>query len=98
MKIYGAVISAHSLDTGSPYYGRPGGCCIQYYALAEDAQSFADRVKEFLGRELWQLDSVEIDGELSRELLLQKGDTQILDSLDSVGHFAMIHFGQFSDN
>ena len=98
MKIYGAVINAYSLDKESQYYGRPGGCCIQYYALAEDAQSFADRVKEFLGREHWQLESVEIGGELSRELLLQKGDTHILDSLDSVGDFAMIHFGQFSDD
>src|SRR5207249_11677304 len=98
MKIYGALINAFSLDEKSPYYGRPGGCSIQYYALAQDPENFANRVKEFLARELWQLGSFEIGGEMSRELLLQSGKQHIVDSLDSHGDAAVIHFGQFSDN
>jgi hypothetical protein len=98
MKIYGALINAFSLDEKSPYYRRPGGCSIQYYALAEDPESFANRVKEFLARELWQLNSFEIGGEISRELLLQSGKQHIVGSLDSHGDAAMIHFGQFSDS
>jgi hypothetical protein len=97
MNIYGALIHAQPLY-GNPYYGSPEGCCIQYYALAGDAQAFADHVKEFLDRDLWKLDKIETGGVMSRELLRQNGKKYILDSLDSSGDFAMIHFGQFSDS
>ena len=97
MKIYGALIDAQPLD-GNPYYGSPGGCHIQYYALADDPQGFADRIRELLSRELWKLDKIGDSGVMSRELLLQSGKTHIVESLDSHGDAAMIHFGQFSDN
>jgi hypothetical protein len=98
VKIYGALINAFSLDKESVYYGRPGGCRIQYYALAESTEDFAKRVKDFVTREHWQLDSCEIAGEVSREGLLEKGAPHILESLEHHGDAAMIHFGQFSDN
>ena len=98
MKIYGALVHAWPLP-GNPYHGKATGICsIQYYALADDAQAFADQVREFLDRELWKLDKIETLGVTSRELLLETGKARILDALDSHGDFAMIHWSPFSDN
>jgi hypothetical protein len=98
MKIYGALVHAWPL-AGNPYHGKATGTCsIQYYALAEDTQMFADRLKQFLVLERWKLDKIENPGVMSRELLLASGKQHIVESLDSHGDAAMIHWSPFSDN